>query len=91
MSFERVAGSGVWHVRFRINGKLGRKSFGADRISAVAYVEKARKLRRSGDEYAQPMQPSGVADTTKTASATITGYPTVVLAALPLGLVRYRV
>jgi integrase len=49
--FERVAGSGVWYVRFRINGKLVRKSFGADRISAVAYVEKARTLRRSGDGY----------------------------------------
>lgn len=49
--FERVAGSGVWYVRFRINGKLVRKSFGADRISAVAYVERARTLRRSGDGY----------------------------------------
>ncbi|MGA2438379.1 MAG: site-specific integrase [Acidobacteriaceae bacterium] len=49
--FERVAGSGVWYVRFRINGKLVRKSFGADRNSAVAYVEKARTLRRSGDGY----------------------------------------
>ncbi len=49
--FERVAGSGVWYARFRVNGKLVRKSFGADRISAVAYVEKARTLRRSGNGY----------------------------------------
>ena len=47
--FERVAGSGVWYVRFRIHGKLVRKSFGTDRSAAVTYVEKARTLKRSGE------------------------------------------
>lgn len=49
--FERIAGSGVCYVRFRVDGKLVRKSFGTDRLSAVASVEKPRTLRRSGDGY----------------------------------------
>ena len=47
--FERVAGSGVWYVRFHVQGKLVRKSFGTDRSAAVIYVEKARTLKRSGE------------------------------------------
>lgn len=47
--FERTRGSGVWYVRFRVHGKLVRKSFGGDRSAAVTYVEKARTLRRSGE------------------------------------------
>src|ERR1700729_2434317 len=44
--YER--GSGIWYARYRMNGKLVRKSFGSDRNAAVAYVEKARTLKRSG-------------------------------------------
>lgn len=47
--YERVPGSGLWHARYRQHGKLVRKSFGRDRAAAIAYVEKARTLKRSGE------------------------------------------
>jgi len=47
--YEREEGSGFWYARFKINGKLVRKSFGRNRAAAVNYVEKARTLRRSGE------------------------------------------
>jgi hypothetical protein len=47
--YEREEGSGLWYARFKINGKLVRKSFGRNRAAAVNYVEKARTLRRSGE------------------------------------------
>jgi len=49
--FERIEGSGIWYVRYRINGTLVRKSFGADRAAAISYVEKARTIRRSGEGH----------------------------------------
>lgn len=52
--YER--GSGIWYARYRMNGKLVRKSFGSDRNAAVAYVEKARTLKRSGVESCQRRQ-----------------------------------
>lgn len=33
--------SGNWYARFRIDGKLVKKSFGSDRAAAIEYVEKA--------------------------------------------------
>jgi hypothetical protein len=33
--------SGNWYARFRIDGKLVKKSFGKDRTAAIEYVEKA--------------------------------------------------
>jgi integrase len=47
--YEREEGSGFWYARFRVNGKLVRKSFGRNRPAAVRYVEKARTLRHSGE------------------------------------------
>jgi hypothetical protein len=44
--YERVVGSGLWHARYRKDGKLVRKSFGRDRAAAQAWVEKARTLKR---------------------------------------------
>jgi hypothetical protein len=44
--YEREEGSGLWYARFRVNGKLVRKSFGRNRPGAVRYVEKARTLGR---------------------------------------------
>lgn len=49
--YERVPGSGIWHARYRQDGKLVRKSFGRNRAAAVAYVEKARTLKRTGDGW----------------------------------------
>lgn len=43
--------SGAWYARIRVDGKLVKKSFGNDRGAAVAYVEKARTLRRSGEGH----------------------------------------
>lgn len=60
--YERVPGSGLWHARFRQNGKLVRKSFGRDRAAAIAYVEKARTLKRTGEGYV-PASAKGVPQT----------------------------
>lgn len=49
--YERVPGSGIWHARYRQDGKLVRKSFGRNRNAAIAYVEKARTLKRTGEGY----------------------------------------
>jgi len=49
--YERVPGSGVWHARYRQDGKLVRKSFGRNRAAAIAYVEKARTLKRAGEGW----------------------------------------
>ena len=39
----------MWYARYRQDGKLVRKAFGRDRSAAVAYVEKVRTLKRSGE------------------------------------------
>ena len=49
--YERVPGSGIWHARYRQDGKLVRKSFGRNRAAAIAYVEKARTLKRTGEGW----------------------------------------
>lgn len=49
--YERIPGSGIWHARYRQDGKLVRKSFGRNRAAAIAYVEKARTLKRSGEGF----------------------------------------
>lgn len=50
--YERVLGSDVWSARIRVNGKLVRKSFGLGpkgRTDAIAWVEKARTIKRTGE------------------------------------------
>jgi integrase len=42
-------GSDSWYVRYRQQGVDVRKSFGRDRNAAVAYLEKARLLKRTGE------------------------------------------
>jgi integrase len=49
--YERIPGSGIWHARYRQDGKLVRKSFGRNRAAAIAYVEKARTLKRTGEGW----------------------------------------
>src|ERR1035437_2108788 len=49
--YERVQGSGKWHARYRINGKLVRKSFGRDRAAAINWVDKARTTKLSGGGF----------------------------------------
>lgn len=45
--YEKVKGSGVWYTRLRVDGKLVCKAIGS-RVDAIAYVEKARTIRRTG-------------------------------------------
>lgn len=50
--YERVPDGGTWCARIRVNGKLVRKSFGLGpkgRADAIAWVEKARTIRRTGE------------------------------------------
>jgi hypothetical protein len=50
--YERVPGSDVWAARLRVKGKLVRKSFGRGpegRAAAIAWVEKAGMIRRTGE------------------------------------------
>lgn len=50
--YERVPHSDVWSARIRVNGKLVRKSFGLGpkgRSDAIAWVEKARTIKRTGE------------------------------------------
>uniref|UniRef100_A0A7V4XSD5 Site-specific integrase n=1 Tax=Acidobacterium capsulatum TaxID=33075 RepID=A0A7V4XSD5_9BACT len=50
--YERVPGSDIWCARIRVDGKLVRKSFGSGpkgRADAVAWVEKARTIKRTGE------------------------------------------
>lgn len=49
--FQRNDGNGNWYARFRVDGKLVKKSFGQDRAAAVAYVEKTRTLRLIGEGH----------------------------------------
>ena len=56
--------SGNWYARFRINGKLVKKSFGRDRAAAIEYVEKARPLRRTGEGHV-PRNAKGVPKTAR--------------------------
>lgn len=61
--------SGNWYARFRIDGKLVKKSFGSDRAAAIEYVEKARTLRRSGEGHI-PKSARGVPKTAKELEST---------------------
>lgn len=56
--------SGNWYARFRIDGKLVKKSFGRDRAAAIRYVEKARTLRSAGEGHV-PRTAKGVPKTAK--------------------------
>ena len=50
--YERVPGSDIWSARIRVQGKLVRKSFGMGprgRADAIAWAEKARTIRRTGE------------------------------------------
>lgn len=49
--FQRNDGNGNWYARFRVDGKLVKKSFGQDRAAAIAYVEKTRTLRLIGEGH----------------------------------------
>ena len=47
--YERVPNEGIWSARYRKDGKVVRKSFGRDRDAAVAFIEKARTIKRTGE------------------------------------------
>jgi hypothetical protein len=46
--YERVVGTGKWYGRYYLNDSQVRKSFGRDWVAAVAWVEAARTVKRSG-------------------------------------------
>jgi hypothetical protein len=46
--FEKTEGSGIFYVRYRVNGKLVRKKIGT-RSQAVDYLNKVKHIRSSGD------------------------------------------
>ncbi|RSL15576.1 site-specific recombinase XerD [Edaphobacter aggregans] len=46
--YEKNEGSGIWYVRYRLHGHLVRKRIGR-REDAVAYLEKVRYIRSSGN------------------------------------------
>lgn len=50
--YEKNPGSGVWYTRLRVNGRLVRKAIGTH-SEAIAYVEKARTLRRTSEGVGQ--------------------------------------
>ncbi|HTD54994.1 MAG TPA: site-specific integrase [Silvibacterium sp.] len=50
--YERVSGSDIWSARIRVEETLIRKSFGRGpkgRAEAIAWVEKARTIKRTGE------------------------------------------
>ncbi len=79
--------SGNWYARFRIDGKLVKKSFGSDRAAAIEYVEKARTLRRSGEGHI-PKSARGVPKTAKELEST-TQNSSVLIAELCDDLLRH--
>jgi integrase len=83
--YERVPGSGLWHARYRQDGKLVRKSFGKNRAAAIAYVEKARTLKRSGEGFV----PSTAKSSTKTKIELEQTVSTVTVAELCDDLLRH--
>jgi integrase len=46
--YEHNPGSGIWYIRYRLNGKLVRKSIGTHQ-EAVDQLNKTRFIRRSGE------------------------------------------
>ena len=79
--------SGNWYARFRIDGKLVKKSFGRDRTAAIEYVEKARTLRRTGEGHV-PKSAKGTPKTAREMEATV-GMPSVLLSELCDDLLRH--
>ena len=57
--YEKTEGSGIWYIRYRLNGKLVRKRVGT-RTQAINYLAKVRHIRASGD---------GIVPTTATQAA----------------------
>jgi hypothetical protein len=79
--------SGNWYARFRIDGKLVKKSFGRDRSAAIEYVEKARTLRRTGEGHV-PNSAKGFPKTAKELEARTAG-DSVLVAELCDDLLRH--
>jgi integrase len=59
--YENIPGSGIWYVRYRVKGKLVRKSIGKYQ-AAVNYHSKVKVLIRSGEGHV----PTTAKDTPKT-------------------------
>lgn len=49
--YERPVGSGNYIIRYRQDGHDVRKTFGKNHAAAVAYLEKLRTIKRSGDGF----------------------------------------
>jgi integrase len=66
-----------WYARVRVEGTLVKKSFGRDRAAAIAYVEKARTLRRTGEGHL-PKNAKGMPKTAQEITATPDGSGVVI-------------
>lgn len=69
--YEKNKGSGVWYVRYRLDGHLVRKRIG-HKDAAVTYLEKVRYIRSSG-EGSVPETAKQTARTTAELKAEISG------------------
>jgi integrase len=78
------SGKGSWYVRYFVNGKKVRKSFGSDRAAAVAYAEKTRTILRDG----QGVVPTSAKQSVRTSAELITAPDEVTLGELCDGLLK---
>jgi integrase len=77
-------GQGSWYVRYFVNGKKVRKSFGNNRAAAIAYIEKTRTILRDG----QGIVPTSAKQAVKTSAELAAAPDEVTLGELADGLLR---
>lgn len=86
--YEKNPGSGVWYVRYRLNGKLVRKSIGTQR-AAIDYHRKVKVLIRSGEGFV-PATAKGTPKTdTQLAKASASGSGGVTVSELCSDLLKH--
>ena len=59
--YEHVKGSGIWFVRYRLDGKLVRKKIGTQ-AQAKTYLDKLNYVRASGRRCRPPVRQAGGQD-----------------------------
>lgn len=79
--YEKVPNSGVWYVRYRVDGRLVRKAIGK-RQAAIDYIQKVKVLLRTGEGHV-PVTAKGSPKTDKQlANAALTAVVGVTVAEL---------
>jgi integrase len=82
--YEHVKGSGIWYVRYRLDGKLVRKKIGSQ-AQAKSYLDKLNYVRASGDGVV-PVSAKKVVRTAKEIASDPAGSGQVTLGQLCDGL-----